>query len=407
MHKHICFFILVVLMIFFLGCTGKEPDKQFEDNKVNSKNKESENMISRWQAPPFEGKGELKLAWTQNISSIRDMMATPDCWYLEKYEDAPRGSTNRYGIDPQTGEDKYPIPYELSPENEKIEFETNPYDAVLGKTYGQYVYADNVEEEASSGTCWRLSDGKVLWRSKNVNCARYFEIVGGNLLFIDIINAGDNHISILNKDTGEELKTLKIEKARYDSLVKDGFLWIVNDKGQLMKINPNTLEYQSLKIPSEILCFLGYYKDYLLLYSETNIFVYNTKTEKVIQTISYKDLIMSIGIQLFDCRLSNGFFYTVTENDNQDKTYNIYKYQDDKFILHKTIYDSKYIYIVNNQWIMVKSDIINGFDPETLQTKWSIDLKKNNIDSGIALWLDWRGVLVVSDDAISCYAPPK
>lgn len=371
--------ILLSLQIFFVGCS-QDLQTNTDENKI----------LESWQAKPFENSGELSLSWVKDIATRDAIMTTPDAWYLESLN---RGDANRYGFDPQTGEDKYPMPYEQTPENKKSELKYSPYVAVLGKTDGYYVFADKVEWEASTGTCWRLSDGKVLWQNKNVNWGRYFEIAGGSLFYIDIHDAGENHISILNRETGEEIKTIKLEKDSYDTLAKDDFIWISNSMGQLMKINTNSLESHKFNVTNEKIKLMGYFNNDILLYSGTSIYVFDTIKNTIVQTIP--NLIKDKNNYFPDLSVcySNGYFYI---NHYKDSKIDIYKYQVDKFVLNKTIASKMSIIIVNNQWIMYDENIIKGVDPETLDEKWSVDLKRHNIDLYRVLWADWRGVLISS-----------
>jgi len=81
--------------------------------------------------------------------------------------------------------------------------------------------------------------------------------------------------------------------------------------------------------------------------------------------------------------------------------YYIYDYKTNRLTsLDK--YKVDFIQTINSSLILyygIKSQCI---DPETLEILWTIEHK----NGGSVQWLDWRGVLVVSDDAISCYAPP-
>jgi hypothetical protein len=379
--------VLVTLGLLISGCSQNTQDNLFDSNKM-----------TLWQAKPFENSGELSLSWVKDIATTDAVMATPDAWYLELLG---KGEANRYGIDPQTGEDKYPTPYEQTSENKNTELKNSPYTAVLGKTDGQYVYADEVEWEASEGICWRLSDGKMLWGKKNVNWGRYFEIAGGKLFYIDIHDAGENHISILNRESGEEIKTIKFEKDKYDTLVKDDYIWVANSKGQLMKIDTNTLDIQKINVTSEQIKLMGYFNNDILLYSGTKIYLLDTNKNTIIQTVP--NMIKDKNNYFPDLSVcySNGYFYI---NHTVDNKIDIYKYQVNKFVLNKTFASEMSIDIVNNQWIMYDQDIIKCVDPETLNEKWSVDLKKHNIDLYRVLWVDWRGVLISSlSEKVYCF----
>ncbi len=62
--------------------------------------------------------------------------------------------------------------------------------------------------------------------------------------------------------------------------------------------------------------------------------------------------------------------------------------------------------VINGSLITQDSNLIQCLDPNTLKPLWWINSKDEGKNAHVA-WLDWRGVLVISDDAVACYGPPK
>lgn len=65
--------------------------------------------------------------------------------------------------------------------------------------------------------------------------------------------------------------------------------------------------------------------------------------------------------------------------------------------------DVKSAKVINNSLIFIDKDQIKGIDPETLETIWWIDIEENMKNASVK-WLDWRGVLVETEDHVYCYA---
>lgn len=70
-------------------------------------------------------------------------------------------------------------------------------------------------------------------------------------------------------------------------------------------------------------------------------------------------------------------------------------------------YDKQDTFVINSSLVFEDDKQIRGVDPETMETLWWIDRKDITGSNSQVAWCDWRGVCVISDDTISCYAPPK
>jgi len=427
--------ILALFICSFLGCSQKidnsvlkdtkeslkvaqeevkiNPDKiddwHFEDNNIGSpiiseegKKIDPNRKLVEWKAKSFEGRGQLKRKWDIDIDKeeeygISYVFAYPNRWDIGDW----------YSINPLVG--KQPSKEIIIPPNEEY-----MYGCTLsGPTDGEYVFGCKWHVGLST-YCWRLGDGKNMWIGEQLAFETSdFVIIDNKLFHVD-----SNRIIKVKPWTGEQIwsifskSQIKYFLSGYYEQNSCGIantsnkLFVLMENGHLYDIDVDTGEQELVKYTQQNpIAITASGDDLLVLTSDGSISELNAQTleeSKHFET-GYKLKKSTNEMPVYYSIQSIGSKIIIADNGWPQSSSFLYDTKSKTGIK----YDKQDTFVINSSLVFEDDKQIKGVDPETLETLWWIDRKDITGSNAHVAWCDWRGVCVISDDAISCYAPPK
>lgn len=385
--------ILFTILFFCSGCgdsllviksTGNDwkiPDKE-NWNYQWVKGEQSDYKISEYKPKMFTGKNQLKNKWLYPKVSFNNnylnIMSLEKGWLIDsdfKYE----GKNLKGIVDPANGNfeeisDIYPF---------------------LGVYDGKNVYGSNLFSQSSSAHSWNAETKRITWSNCLTTPGANFFIVNGKLLHYT--SSGGIILSRLDQGTGEVLWQTKNNDIADEIVSKTDLYLIVIGKNQngkvyLHRINPINDEIKTYMFTSD-------YKTYSFANISNEVWI---MLDKRLVRFDIEQLIEKESFDITNTQFIESIDQKMILLDFKTKKFNIFDTETET-LTPLNISSAK---VINNSLIFEDEKQIRGIDPDTLETTWWIDLDENMKNAHVK-WLDWRGVLVISDNEIACYAPNK
>jgi outer membrane protein assembly factor BamB len=379
--------------------------------------------INQWNAEFLVYKGELIINW----SIKNDSNTTTDNYRISKpYRSYP----NYWGIYSKLILDGEMLDGLIDPTNGRF---TSFYNN-LGITDGEYIYTDDAVYPDSSN-CIRISDMSVVWKGGTIgSVCSYFPTVfisNESLIYVDSCVGNPNQtIKRVNPKTGEQIWTLELEdskqeEGKYGITLREStskflivriseYLRVEGEKTKSIlkgfyKINPSDGSVSKINIDPkyEINELLRCDDEILMCTNNLEMIEYNPDNDNVI----IHDIAESLNL-----KPSSNIFFDASYIKDSKVLLTVNNFKNDTSHLQYFTYDFKSkklssiskekansIQVVNGSLIVEYGNKSECIDPETQETLWTIEYKKE----GSVQWLDWRGVLTYQDNQLVCYAPKK
>lgn len=338
-------------------------------------------VLNRWDAPIFSGKGNLENLWKYDKGMQGrgvHIGVYPNFWHiLGSYYSKKLGNS--------------PISGFYDPEKGNLELITG---FLTGPTDGEYVFCDGATQQVET-ICWDINRRNEVWRLRlPTKPSGEFFIQNGSLLHIrDDICC----VTKINPWTGEILWRLKVKGSIINKSFKDNILYMIvseeQKKNYLYSIDINDCTVKSFELPINDPQML-FNIDQSVFITSSNGYLYKYDVNEYKPVCKY-NLNSEIGIS----KINNKILVFSTQSGK----YSLFDTKTESFTGFDTPSSAK---VINNSLIFEDEKQLRGINPETLETTWWIDLDENMKNAHVE-WLDWRGVLVLSDNEIACYAPNK
>lgn len=376
--------------------------------------------LELWKPIVFSKNGKLSKKWGFDVAKDKEHLN--DLKYINVI-----GQPNGWSIQSFLNKESKQIKGIINPDNgdyTECQFEQGISD-------GLYVYGD-YSFSISNANCRRISDNKKIWESISIFQmvdSDKFHIVANNLYFASTftdcslykINPSNGDIFWRIRPKSDHLPykdyicTYESTKNAIWALVKKINSFDQDDNNEdiylpsLFKVDIDSGKTSIIDIPFDIKQSSPFkaYNNYLYFFSiEGKLIIYDTTTYKIKVFDDIKNLIADDD-NIIDNILTNGEVVIIKLHKNGENR-EINYYIDTSNSTKNRFIDENIIEArnINNSLIFEDSKQLRGIDPETLETTWWIDLDENMKNAHVE-WLDWRGVLVVSDNEIACYAPKK
>ncbi len=365
--------------------------------------KSNEKKTSLYNAPGFEGKGELARKWTTTLEELK-------AWHIGAYPQS--WQFDRSIIDPKTGN--------------ILQHNAPP----AGETDGKRVYGIDYNRGFLPLDCWELDNYKHLWDGPWALAGEHhISTIKGALLHAS--RPSQSLIYRLNPETGETLWQLKSSGdsgyAKWCSsdnyfIASINFTEIDSDskmiKSYVFRIDPITGKNDSIELSRKgvqgMACignnlWIQTVDAHLLCVDLTTM--KETKDIKINHSSSNLDKSLISWIENLTYQTGNKLLLVIYSNSDRIPS---------EYILFDTLSGRQTVLIkpapetpnyipkvsiINGSLIYQDSPTqLRGVDPDTLETLWWID-KKNLGENAHVAWLDWRGVCVISDTKIMCFGP--
>ncbi len=398
LYRRIIMIVAIVIVSLF-GCSAVSKISPETDGwtKVNVNTINRSSSLNEWFPQPFEGKGNLTKIWSRKIIA--------------------KGEFGFWNNGPVPDGLLITSDYEISDTKQKLEGLLNLNTGVVqgsnypGPTDGIYVFGDTYKTGLIPGICWQLDNNDVIWEQCcNYGNGRSFQIVNNNLLYI----TSSNNIRKVDPKTGVTIWEFKPTNNMVKNMFwckSNKYLFIVNTfsdgSTKLFRINPNdgTIILIKIKESNKIIVDMIEYKEFILLLTSDNTIIFiNTSDGTEVKTIAIKteyfikDKWSKIE-KTKDRIFIRNWKLESKANDSYDKLFMLDPNNVDKQI---ELDGSKYS-ILNKHLISYEQNMIKEINPDNFTAVWSINDERKG--STKVVWLDWRGVLVISDETIACYVP--
>ncbi len=362
-------------------------------------------QLVEWKPKGFDGKGQLKKTWATKIDKENEYgidyaFAYPDSWYIEDW----------YAIDPITGKP----PLRDNSEAVKSGIDQSLIGMELsGPTDGEYVFGCKWHVGLSS-YCWRTKDGVNMWVGDLLAFGNSeFIIINNNLFHIDLLS---DRVTKVKPWTGEKIWTI-VSKSHIGRTLNSGHkqfttgiaktsnsLFILLENNHLYKININNGDQELVKsISREPIAIAAIGENLLVLSSDGSLSEVDAKTLMELKHFetSFKIVKDTDGVPSYYWiqSISSKVLIANTERSFK-KTSFLYDTKNNSGVK----FENQDVFAINSSLVIQSNSQIRCLDPDTLKPLWWIDLKDEGKNAHVA-WLDWRGVLVISDETIACYVP--
>jgi outer membrane protein assembly factor BamB len=340
-------------------------------------------FLNRWDALIFSGKGDLVNLW--------------------KYDKGMRGRGVHIGVYPKFWHilgsyyseklGNSPISGFYDPEKGNLELTT---DFLTGPTDGEYVFCDRATQQVEI-RCWDIKRRNEVWKlSLPTKPSGEFFIQYGSLLHISDSLPDSCFVSKINPWTGEILWRIKTKGNITSKSFRNNMLYMIvseeQKKNYLYSVDINDSTVKSFELPIINPQMLSKIEQNIFITS-SNGYLYKYDVNEYKAVCKY-NLNSDIGIS----KINNKILVFSTQSEK----YSLF----DPTTETITPLDTSSATVINNSLIFKDEMQIRGINPETLETIWWIDLDEN-IENANVEWLDWRGVLVVSNNEIACYSTKK
>ncbi|NMD13856.1 MAG: hypothetical protein GYA78_00680, partial [Caldisericales bacterium] len=371
--------------------------------KIKYEPKPNEEKISLYNAPGFEGKGELARKWTTTLEELK-------AWHIGAYPQS--WQFDRSIIDPKTGN--------------IIQHNTPP----AGKTDGKYVYGLDYHQCLLPLDCWELDNYKHLWDGPQALAGDHhvFTIKGA------LLHASQPFQSLiyrLDPETGETLWQLSADfSGSVTWCPTENYLAVSVDfyrvEGSLKKelietyiylVDPITGQNKNMKLSHNNVISMACVGNNLWIQTvDAHLLCVDlttmkeTKDIKINHSLANKLNNWSYPLERIGNKLLLSLYSEFSKDSPSEVEYILFDTLSGRqTVLSKPAPEtSNYIpkvSIINGSLIYQDSPTqLRGVDPDTLETLWWID-KKNLGENAHVAWLDWRGVCVISDTKIMCFGP--
>jgi hypothetical protein len=337
----------------------------------------NEHKLSEWKPRVFFGNSQLAYIWQKAINK-NDLEGD----YYASYPDAWDIADSFY-VNPLTGE--FPV-------NIKLDDNSSPPRG--GITDGNYIFGFYSHKLSQSG-CWRIKDHYKIWENLAALTSTKFYIINNNLLHTQ---KSFVQINRLNPWTGKiiwSISTPKDNDQIISSTPTDKYLFvtIANESHfEIDRINPEDGKADVVLSSENEIKDLTTIEDNLWILFETGeLFNFDCESFKQLKSINVGNY---NKLKQIDNKL-------LLSNTDENK-YSLFDPSTETI----TPLDTPSAKVINGSLIFEDDKQLRGIDPDTQETTWWIDLDENMKNAHVE-WLDWRGVLVVSDNEIACYAPKK
>lgn len=382
---------LFMLLFLCSGCGESTLDDTSTDNNWVTPNKElwnyqwvkgeqSDYKLGEYKPKTFSGKDKLQRKWSKVVSNDKhlNILSLEKGWLLDS--DFNYGDMQLKGV--------------IDPANGNFEEISDIYP-FLGIYDGKNVYGSNLFRQSSSAHAWNAETKRITWSNCLTTPGANFFIVNGRLLHYT--SSGGIILSRLNHCTGEVLWQTKNNDIAEEIISKTDLYLIVIGKNQngkvyLHRINPTNDEIKTYIFASDIKTYsLANINNYVWIMLDNKLVRFDV--EQFIEKESF-DITNTGIIESIDQKMILLEFNT--------KKFNIFDTETET-LTPLNVSSAK---VINKSLIFEDEKQLRGINPETLETTWWIDLDENMKNAHVE-WLDWRGVLVLSDNEIACYAPNK
>ncbi len=420
------FIFLVLSAVFLAGCGASElsekhnasPDSKKEAESSNGKkllriSKDDINLkyspsfkgnlkiesLKEWLPASFTGKNQATKKWSHKLTSHSARNKTPTA-------SLPIGWLVNYGI-ASDGNDFY---HKLiNPENgELMDLQE---ENCGGPTNGEYVFGYS-QIPAGQAVCWNLDDKKVVWRGligyqNNKVCIT-------NNTIISVVSDNKSFVLRGNPETGETIWALESDYKITDSCIAGTKIVIILDERELYSIAIENGVFKNIATAKDPLSVASFDSTNAWILTRNGI-VQEIDIDKNIigREIVLSDKEKGIKGQLSGMfskieKIGNSLLLKISNGDRTNYLImdsisgNIKEQFFGKVIdenVGRTTFRAK---VINGSLIFEDEKQLRGIDPDTLEITWWIDLDENMKNAHVEL-LDWRGVLVVSDNEIACF----
>lgn len=358
--------------------------------------------LKEWIPKGFEGRNQIKKQWSHELISHSARNKTPTV-------SLPIGWLVNYGATTHENDFYHKL---INPENGNLADLSE--ENCGGPTNGDYVFGYS-QIPAGQAICWRLDNKKVVWRGLIGYQDNKVSIT--NNIIISVVSGDKSFVIGGNPETGEVIWILESDYKITDWCITGTRIIIILDEKELYSISIENGVYERLNIAKGLLSVLSDSLTYVWVLTRDGIvqevdihknvinreYALSSKEKGIKGQLSarYSEL-DKIGNKLL-LKISNGdrtnylLMNTITF-DIKEQIFGKVVDQNDGHIFKAKV--------INNSLIFEDEKQLRGIDPETLETTWWIDLDEDMKNAHVE-WLDWRGVLVVSDNEIACYAPKK